>query len=171
MTWVFDATPLIYLAKAERLGIIETLEEPRLVPNRVYSEVVTDGIEEGYTDARRIERHVEAGLLDVVDVEESPIVRRLERNPDLSDADIAVLACADEQDAIAVLDEAAGRSVAEVEGIETRGTGFIVLSAVSRGEITRSEGREAIDTMVESGWYVAPELYGKILAKLESFGE
>ena len=33
---VFDATLLIYLAKAERLDVIETLDEPRLVPKAVH---------------------------------------------------------------------------------------------------------------------------------------
>ena len=32
MSWVFDATPLIYLATAGRLDVIETLDEPRVVP-------------------------------------------------------------------------------------------------------------------------------------------
>ncbi|MES3162362.1 MAG: hypothetical protein PPP55_12455 [Halorubrum sp.] len=53
MSWALDATPLIYLAKAERLDVIETLDEPRIVPAAVHREVVTAGIERGYDDARR----------------------------------------------------------------------------------------------------------------------
>ena len=69
MSWVLDATPLIYLAKAERLDVIETLDEPRIVPETVHHEVVTAGVERGYDDARRIERSVESGLVDVVAVD------------------------------------------------------------------------------------------------------
>ena len=171
MSWVFDATPLIYLAKAERLGVVGSLDGPCLVPERVYHEVVTDGIAAGYTDARRIERRVDEGVLDVVGVEESQLAARLADDPGLSGADVAVLACASARDAIAVMDEAAGRSAAAVEGIETRGTAYLVLAAVSEGAITPTEGREAIDTMLERGWYVAPDLYARILSKLESFEE
>ena len=169
MTWIFDATPLIYLAKAERLEVTETLSDPRLVSERVYREVVTQGIEAGYDDARRIERAVEDGRLDVVevDLEDSTVATRLDAG--LSAADVAVLACADARDGVAVMDEAAGRSAAAVEGVETRGTAYVVLSAVKRGKLAPEEGREAIDAMIDRGWYVAPDLYAKIVRKLESF--
>jgi len=171
VSWVFDATPLIYLAKAERLAVVETLDEPRLVPEAVYSEVVTTGVKQGYDDARRIERAVEAGLVDVVgvDTDGSPIAARLARHPGLSDADVAVLACADGRNAVAVMDEAAGRSAADVEGIETRGTAYLVLSAVKHGKRSPEAGRETIDAMIDNGWYVAPDLYTKLMRKLESF--
>jgi len=169
VSWVFDATPLIYLAKAERLDVVGSLDGPRLVPERVYHEVVTDGLAAGYTDARRIERHVDEGVLDVVEVEEGSLATRLADDPGLSGADVAVLACAGAREAVAVVDEAAGRSAAAVEGIETRGTAYLVLTAVSEGGITPTEGRDAIDTMLERGWYVAPDLYARILTELESF--
>ncbi|MDR5673200.1 DUF3368 domain-containing protein [Halalkaliarchaeum sp. AArc-GB] len=179
MSWVFDATPLIYLAKADRLAVLETLAEPRLVPRPVYREVVTTGIEGGYADARRIERRVEDGLLEVVDadvdanadedVDDSTFADRLARHPGSSDADVAVLACADARDAVAVVDGDVGRSVAEVEGIETRGTASLVLSAVKEGAIAPEAGRETIDAMVDRGWYLAPDLYAAVVRKLESF--
>ncbi|MGM0683269.1 MAG: DUF3368 domain-containing protein [Halobacteriota archaeon] len=173
MSWAFDATPLIYLAKADRLDVIETLDEPRVVPEAVYREVVTTGIGQGYDDARRIERVVEDGLLDVVavDTDDSPIATRLARHPGLSDADTAVLACAAARDAVAVMDESAGRSAAEVEGVETRGTAYVVLAAVRDGTLSAAEGRTAIDAMIDRGWYVAPDLYTKIVGKLDSFGD
>jgi len=93
----------------------------------------------------------------------------LERHDGLSDADVAVLACADARDGVAVMDEAAGRSAADIEGIETRGTAFLILSAVKRGEVSPETGRETIDAMVDTGWYVAPDLYTRIVRKLESF--
>lgn len=173
MIWVLDATPLIYLAKAERLDVIETLDGPRVVPEAVYREAVTAGVERGYDDARRIERAVECGLVDVVavDTDDSPVATRLARHPGLSDADVAVLACADARDATAVMDESAGRSAAEVEDIETRGTAYLVLASVRDGQLSKAEGRDAIDAMIDHGWYVAPDVYTKTVEKLDSLGE
>ena len=82
---------------------------------------------------------------------------------------MAVLACANARNAIAVMDEAAGRSAAAVEEIETRGTAYLVLSAVKRGNYSPEAGRETIDAMIGHGWYVAPDLYAKLMRKLESF--
>ena len=171
MTFVFDATPLIYLAKADRLGVVRSLDRRRLVPNPVSREVVTDGIEAGCDDARRIERAIDDGVLETVavDVEESPTAARLARHPGFCDADVSVLACAEARDAVAVMDEAAGRSAADVEGVETRGTAYLVLSAVQNGRLSPEAGRETIDAMVECGWYVAPDLYARIVRKLELF--
>nr|WP_241658484.1 DUF3368 domain-containing protein [Halorubrum sp. BOL3-1] len=80
-----------------------------------------------------------------------------------------MLAYADARNAVTVMDEVAGRSAAEVEGIETRGTAYIVLAAMKRGDLSPEAGREAIDTMVDAGWYVAPDVYAAIVRKLESF--
>lgn len=84
-----------------------------------------------------------------------------------SAADIAVLARAEAREAVAVMDEAAGRSAAEVEGIDTRGTACLVLSAVKSGQLPPNAARKTIDTMIQSGWYVAPDLYTRIVQKLE----
>ncbi|RLM56383.1 DUF3368 domain-containing protein [Halorubrum sp. Atlit-26R] len=132
---------------------------------------MTTGVEQGYDDARRIERTVEDGLVEAVavDTDDSPVATRLARHPGLSDADVAVLTCVDARDAVAVMDESVGRSAAEVEDVETRGTAYLVLSAVKDGALSTAEGRDAVDAMIDHGWYVAPDVYTRIVGKLESF--
>ena len=34
--WVFDATPLIYLAKVDRIDLVQRLDESCVIPDRVY---------------------------------------------------------------------------------------------------------------------------------------
>ena len=167
--WVFDATPLIYLAKAERLGLVGSLDEPRLVPHRVYDEVVTVGLERSYPDARRFDRRIEDGMFEIVSVEPWPLFDHLEGASGLSMADITVLELARRRNAVAVLDDGYGREVAATEGISTRGTAFVVLSLAADGRISTDEARETIDAMVDEGWYCAPDLYAKIVRKIETF--
>lgn len=169
--WVFDATPLIYLAKVDRLALVQHLEGPRVIPEQVYAEVVTAGIEAGYTDARRVEQQVEAGRFDIESVEMTGSLSQLESNPNLSAADAAVLACADTHDGIAVMDETYGRDVATTEGITTRGTAYLVLKFAQSGAISADEARRVIDAMIDAGWYCAPDVYTKIVRKLDSFSE
>ena len=167
--WVFDATPLIYLARVDRLALVQYLDDPRVIPEQVYEEVVTDGIKEGYTDARRIEQQVEAGRFDIESVAMSD--SQLESNPNLSTADAAVLMCADTHDGVAVMDETYGRDVATTEGITTRGTAYLVLKCVQSSAISAAEARRVIDAMIDEGWYCAPDVYTKIIRKLDSFSE
>lgn len=169
--WVFDATPLIYLAKVDQLRLVSNLEGQCYIPQGIHTEVVTTGLEAGYTDARRIQQCIEAGLFEVITADDSQLTSRLQQNPNLSDADIAVLECAESLEAIAVMDEAYGRTTAGVEGIETRGTAYIVLLCVKQGYITVPEARETIDSMLEAGWYCAPDLYTKLVRKLEAFDQ
>ena len=166
--YVFDATPLIYLATVEKLTLIEHLPEPCHTPRAVYDEVVVRGIEEGHADARRIERAVEDGLLCVEDVDETPVLERLRRNENLSEADAAVLARAAARDGTAVMDEAYGRTVADAERIETRGTAFLVLRLLRDDAIDADEARATIDELVAAGWYCAPDLYATLVRRIES---
>ena len=167
---VFDATPLIYLATVERLGMVGLLGQNCVIPEPVYDEVVTVGVEAGHPDARRVEQAVEDGVFEVRDVDESELVRRLEGNPNLSDADASVIALAAENDGIAILDERYGRTTAETEGVETRGTVWIVLLLVRDGELSAEEAREIVDEMVEAGWYCSTDLYSRIVRRLEEMG-
>lgn len=169
--WVFDATLLIYLAKGERLTLVDQIETSCVIPERVHEEVVTAGLKEGYPDARRIERSVEAGRFEVVSTEATSLFVRLQENHSLSGADIAVLACADANDGVAVIDETYGRDVAAAEGIPTRGTAFLVLRCAKQGSISGGDARTIIDAMIDNGWYCAPNVYTKIVQTIEDITE
>lgn len=165
--YVLDATPLIYLAKVEQLDLVTALPGDCCLPELGYQEVVTTGIEAGHADARRIERAVEADHFSVEPDPETPFVERLQRNERVSDADVAVLALAKSVDGIAVMDEQYGRSVADTEGITTRGTAYVVLNAQKQGAIDATESKEIVDALLDAGWYCAPDLYAKIRTKIE----
>ena len=169
--WVFDATPLIYLAKVDRLALVQQFDTSCAIPERVYEEVIETGLEQGYPDARRIERSVNADRFAIVPVETTPLLSRLQENNNLSDADVAVLACADAHDGVAVMDETYGRDVAAAEGITTRGIAYLVLKLASEGTISVDDARTVIDAMIDEGWYCAPDVYAKIVRKLDSLAD
>lgn len=133
----------------------------------MYEEVVVRGLEADHPDARRIERAVESGVLEVVSVPATDTFDSLQENDRLSTADATVLATVSARDGIAVMDEQYGRDVADTEAIATRGTPYLVLRLLSTDAITVSDARETIDAMVEEGWYVAPDRYATILQKID----
>jgi predicted nucleic acid-binding protein len=103
--------------------------------------------------------------------ETSSLLSRLQQNRNLSDADIAVLACADAHNGVAVMDETYGRDVAATENITTRGTAYLVLKLAKQGSISVNDARTVIDGMIDKGWYCAPDVYTKIVQKLDSLGD
>lgn len=168
--YVFDATPLISLASIDRLALVTALPGNCCLPESVYEEVVTEGIESGHADARRVERAVEDDYFSVEPDPETQLVESLKRSDGLSEADAAVLALAAARDGVAVIDEQYGRAVADAEGVPTRGTAFVVLTAQKRELIDADEALKTVDELLEAGWYCAPDLYARIQRKIEAIG-
>lgn len=168
--YVFDATPLICLATVDALELVDALDDECCLPERIFDEVVTTGLEAGHTDARRVERAIERGHFAVRSDPETALVERLQQNDSLSGADVAVLGLAAKTDGIAVMDEQYGRDVADVEDIQTRGTAYVVLTAQKQGRLDEAEATAVIDDLLDAGWYCAPDLYAKIRAKIEAIG-
>lgn len=167
MTLIVDATPLIALAKADHLDVLTGRDETPVVPARVYDEVVETGLSAGYPDARRIERAIENGHFAVEDAPESALFEDLASSPALSEADAAVLTLAADRDGVAVMDEQAGRAIADAEGIERRGTAYVVLQRAKRGAISVDRARTVIDDIVDVGWHCSIDLYSEIQRKLD----
>jgi len=169
--FVFDATPLIYLAKASQISLLSNRSENRVIPRLVYEEVVTTGIEAGYPDARRIEQEVDENHFTVEEAPPNALFDRISSNARMSAADAAVLALADEKSGIAVMDEAYGRRVAETESVETHGTAYLLLALVADGAIDAKDAIEAFDDIVEAGWYCSTNLYAKVMQTLDTYGD
>lgn len=165
--FVFDASPLIVLASAGRLSLLETFDRQLVVPRPVRVEAVDTGLESGYADARRLKTAIDDGRLSVQEVERTDLYDELSSTGGLSEADASVIAHASANEAVAIMDERIGRTVAEAEGVQTRGTAFVVLSRVRDGAISAEEGKAIIDELVEGEWYCSTDLYRKILSTLE----
>jgi hypothetical protein len=46
-----------------------------------------------------------------------------------------------------------------------------VLKLASEGTLSVHDARSVIDTMVDEGWYCAPDVYAKIVQKFDSLAE
>jgi predicted nucleic acid-binding protein len=168
---VFDATPLIYLARVDRLELGLELADSCLVPEPVHEEVVAEGLDAGYADARRIQRAVEADRLEIREPPADGLIERLEQNDGLSEADISVLALTAATGGTAIMDEHRGRQVARVEEITVHGTAFLVLVALRDGALDRQETLDIIDEMIEAGWHCSTELYARIRERIDDLSE
>ncbi len=166
---VFDASPLIVLAKSHQLDVLDYHSTPRVVPESVHEEVVQAGLDGGHPDAQRLASAVEDGILTVEPVPETTLRTDLAENESLSQADADVIALAAAENAVAVMDEQYGRNAAEAAGVRTRGTAYLLLDPVSSGDLSKDEGRDAIDDAVDAGWYCSTQLYKEIQRRIDEF--
>lgn len=163
---VFDSTPLIYLAKVSVIGFIRNIPEKKFISPGVYREVVIRGKERGESDAFLIEDLIKKDVFEVREVKDRKLLRKLHKSP-LHLADIETLALAGELEGTAIMDEKLGRVIADIEGVENRGTIFILFRLLKLGLLDKKGLREKLDEMIEGGWRCSTGLYAVILKELE----
>lgn len=162
MIVVADASPLIFLAKVRRLGLIRRLlGGDLLVPRPVRAEVLAPGVDPAEREL------LEAFLAHCV---LASVRRPRSFASAMSPADNAALTLAVRKKADLLLcDERVTRTMAAAEGIRPLGTLGILLRARRRGLMLTAETRRVVDLLVSThGFRIGIELYQKILAELDT---
>lgn len=162
MTFVFDASPLIYLGKIKLLEKVTDLEGQKIVPKSVYNEVVLNGLER---------REPEAGYINGLILQKKLIVAnpfgKMKQEVPLSKADTDVIMLAKEKNAIAIIDEIYARTIAQSLGVKKHGTIYLILLLLERKKITKKEAKHYIDEIIKHGFYLSIEMYAATLQKIE----
>jgi predicted nucleic acid-binding protein len=153
---VSDATPLIYLAKAGKIGLLRTVFGRVIIPEEVKVEVVDRGKQLGEADSYIVERAIndDDGWLKVLSVEvlETPI--RLEPG------EAAVLSLAKKLGLREVLvDEVSARAAARLLDLTPRGTIFVLLRALEKKEMNLDEFLRVLNQMIGEGFRLREEVY------------
>ena len=168
--FVFDATPLIHLAKAGLAPLIVDLAGDKLSTPAVIDEVVgrTEEGEFEYPDAGIISSLVEEGVIQVRKPGPKDVRRLIRRCRDIHGGEAEVLALANELGAIAVIDDRAARAAARIRGVRLEGTKGVVLRAEKKGSIRTTEAEDALGKLVSSGWRCDAELFSALLKALRA---
>ncbi len=159
---IFDATPLIYLARIGLSNLLETIPTPKFVARSVFREVVEAGTARGHADALALGRLFEVKSISIADPSNTGILRTLTKIRGLEQPDAETLAVAKERGYRAVVDDLVARKVARTYGVDFVGTPFILLLATQSRHLTKQEALRAVDDMIEAGWRCGPELYRQI---------
>ena len=165
---VFDASPLIFLS---RLGLLKDaldLFSESVVAKTVMVEIVETGRTLGSPEIVGIESLLEADRISVRPAPQTPLRKRLESNPRLSNADRDTIALAAERDARVLADDAAVRNVARQLGIPLGGTLCVIFGLVDERRVEPERGLDYLDQLIDAGWYCSAQLYGAARKGLES---
>jgi predicted nucleic acid-binding protein len=156
---VSNATPLIYLAKADKLILLQRVIKNVLIPEAVFQEVVAEGKRLGEKDAFRVEKAIAEGWLEVKEVK-----KIISFQFALHSGEIEVISLAKEKEINAVLiDDTKARSAAEIVGLKPVGTLWIILQAVKAKIIDFDECLSTLEDIIDSGFYLKDEIYIKVI--------
>jgi len=153
--WVTNSSPLIFLAKLNRLDLLRKEAEEVLAPPAVFREIAGQGDEA----ALRVEeaRRTWLQVRPLKDLRLSTMLKR-----ELGDGEAEAIALALENDAARiVLDDLDARRLADRLGLKVVGTLGLLLAAKLRGEIPSL--RAEINRLRRGGFRAAPALIKEIL--------
>ena len=163
---MFDATPLIYLAKISLLeAALDACEA--FVTESVEKET-TENTE--YPDALVIKDSIERGLLKVHSPKNEAKIAALARHPEIHLGEAETLVSAEELKAHAIIDDQEAKAVAKMYHISTHpGTLYILLRLVATGRLRPSEAEEKLDQMISVGLYLDPRTHVAAKRKLREY--
>lgn len=147
MVVVSNSSPLIALARIQRLALLQTMFESVLIPPAVAREI------------RPSVPAVRAWLQ--VQVPATPMPGHVSRRR-LGDGELEAIALAIEFNADQIiLDDRPARRLAEASGLNVIGTLGLLLGARRAGLIDRI--RPELDSLLKTSFFLSPELYNELL--------
>jgi predicted nucleic acid-binding protein len=160
--WVVDASPLIFLAKLDRLDLLKGGADQVVVPPAVLREIGEhpDDASRKIDDARR-------SWLGVRAVENRRIVDVLMADLDAGESEVIALALEAKAERV-ILDDLDARRFAHRIGIERVGTLGLLLAAKLRGELPNLSVE--IDRLRQAGFRVSPPLSQALLLEAGEAG-
>jgi len=167
---VSNATPLIYLARLNKLQLLKEIFTQIQIPPEVKIETIDRGKEKGYPDAYAIEQAMSDGWL----IQESLTQKTIEKSEalahmmriDIGEAQAIILAKQKNEKDI-LIDQTNARAVARNLGLNPRGTIFVILTALKRKLITKDNAKQMLDKLIEANFYISVDIYRDTLKTIE----
>lgn len=156
MTIVSNASPLINLARINKLDVLRQLYGELLVPEAVWQEVVVKGA--GQSGAEQVET---AAWIQRAQVTNRALVQGLSQDLDAGEAESIALAL-EVKAQLLLMDERLGRETARHLGLRYLGLIGVLIEAKRRGLIDRVEPM-LVALRVQAGFRISDELYERVL--------
>ncbi|MEW6095355.1 MAG: DUF3368 domain-containing protein [bacterium] len=153
---VANSTPLINFATIHRLDIIEQLFGKIVIPKAVEMELVEKG--ERYPTAKELQ---DATFIEIMEIQNITLYNLLKLNLDEGEAESITLAL-EQKAELLLLDELAGRAIAQFHNIPFIGSIGCLVKAKSIGIIPKI--KPLLDAMcTEARFWIDNDLYQSIL--------
>jgi len=159
---IADSSTLIHLAAIDRLDLLRELYREVVAPEAVWRESVLQRA--GRPGVERIEEARSEGWIRVEPITEKLLRLSLTQELDEGEAEVLTLAI-ENQASLVLLDETEARRVAGIFGIPKTGVIGILIRAKAEGMIS-ALGPELDKLRIRAGFWIARELYRKVLASV-----
>ena len=161
---VADASPLIVLAKLQRLRLLNDLYGEVLIGPIVKAEAIDAGRAIHALGVEQIEAALEDGWLQTVrlSTEERNLMQRLTRRSRLDQGESESIALASIRGLRLIVDDKEARSVAAATGVEYQGTAGTLLEAYLRQHLNLEELEALLRDLSQILW-ISPTVVAEVL--------
>lgn len=167
---MLNASPIIYLCKCGLARSLKGLKPSfRFVTTpEVYDEVYTRGLERAVEEAEQLKELFDGGIIEVVPPK-SPgkIVAGDVSSSGVHPGEASVINLAAELEGTAIIDDRRAKRVARILGVQLSGTPGIVIEFVRARIISKREAKDAVERMVDSGWYCSAKVFSGIIESID----
>lgn len=154
---ICNSTPLILLAKINKLEFLKKLFSTITIPEDVKQEVLIE-TKPGFTI---LNNAIKEGWIKLDNPKENQDLQ-------LGKGENAAINLAREKRDSLIIDDALAIKVAQEFDIETLRTTTIIFKAINKRVINKEQGVELLNKLIENGYYISNEHYAKILTRLKS---
>ena len=149
---ISNSSPLILLAKINKLEVLKTLYGNIFIPRQVYNEVIIQGKNENYSDAALVEKYInEFIFVKDLNAERYKEAEKLNKIVGSGESQ-AIELCLQETAELLLIDNFEPRKLAQLKEIKCRSTPGILLEALKKEIIKFEEYNSAIMELSKYAW-------------------
>ena len=158
---ITDSSLLIYLAKMNKLEILEKLYGIIYITEEIYDETVKDGLLIDALDAKIILEAKEKGKIKITSLNKEylELSKRLRDiyKLDFGESDAIALALQEKKKEV-LIDDRSGRKVCKIYNLEPKGTLGIILESYKRDILNKQEVKETIEELIKSKFWIGAQV-------------
>lgn len=167
---VSNASPLIYLARTNKLILLQQLFNQVQIPPEVKIETIDRGKAEKYSDAYVIEEALNEGW-----VKEHKLTHENAKKAkalmgmtgiDLGESQVIILAKQKKEKEV-LIDQSNVRKVAKHLGLNPRGTIYVIVTATKNNLITKENAKETLAKLLNANFYLSARTYYEAVTVIE----
>ncbi len=158
-----DAGPLIWLGKCDTLHLLKKLHSEIVIPEAVYEEAVTRGLEKGHEDAQITNKTIEEGWIRGYKPKKQFIDRVEDRENklgiELGKGEREAIALALEKGiSLFLTNDEDAYQIGKSLGLEPNGVLYVLLKAVKERHLSNKQAKESLGQMLEGGFWLSPKI-------------
>lgn len=155
-----NASPLIFLAKIERLDLLNMYHV--ILPKQAFEEI-KKGTEMGKEDAQKIETLIDK---KIIEMEEIDINKEIDKHNIGKGEKAAISLAIKNKMGIVLLDERKARRIAKFYKLKPKGTIGVLAEAYKNSKINKKEFKELIEKLIKEGYRIKETLILRLLDEI-----